>query len=165
MILTCPRCATRYLVDEGLIWTKGRTVQCDCCGQRWRAVGTGVAPEPAPEDQDPEVTAPIVESEPPNFTPLVPENTPPAIQAKAPEPEPESLFIPIRRETRTPKAKNMVGPTRLVVIWVIVLIIVVALAVGVAKRDDLVRAFPGLAGIYQAVGLPAGAAAPIGPRR
>ncbi len=57
----------------------------------------------------------------------------------------------------------MAGPTRLVVIWMIVLFIVVALAVGVAKRDDLVRAFPGLAGVYLAVGLPASAAASMGP--
>lgn len=160
MILTCPRCATRYLVDEGLVWITGRTVQCDSCGQRWRAVGAGVAPKPppAPSAEDPgnEVTAPVVEPDPPNFTPLVPEITPPATQAEVREPEPESLFAPIRRETRAPKAKALPGPTRLVVIWVTVLVIVVALAVGVAKRDDLVRAVPALAGVYQAVGLPAG---------
>lgn len=157
------------MVDEGLVWSTGRTVQCDSCGQRWRAVGAGVAPppppEPAPEDPGPEVTAPIVEPEPPNFTLLVPEITPRATLAEVSEPEPESLFIPIRRETRAPKTKAMVGPTRLVVIWAIVLVIVVALAVGVAKRDDLVRAFPGLAGVYQAVGLPAGAQVSTSPRR
>lgn len=163
MILTCPRCATRYLVGEGLVWATGRTVQCDSCGQRWRAVGTGVAPEPAPEDPVSEVTDPVIEPGQPNFTPLVAENTPPATPAEVREPAPGSLFIPIRRETRAPKARTMAGPTRLVVIWMIVLFIVVALAVGVAKRDDLVRAFPGLAGVYLAVGLPASAAASMGP--
>jgi hypothetical protein len=153
------------LVDEGLVWTTGRTVQCDSCGQRWRAVGTGVAPEPAPEDRGPEVTDPVVEPEPPNFTPLVSEIPLPDPRVEVREREPESLFIPIRRETRAPKAKTPVGPTRLVVAWVIVLIIVVALSAGVAKRDDIVRAAPGMAGLYQAVGLPTSPAASTGPRR
>ncbi len=116
-------------------------------------------PVPVPEpDSEPE-------PEPANFTPTVPENIPPATQAEVPEPKPESPFIPIRRETRAPKARAMVGPTRLVVIWVIVLAIMVALAVGVAKRDDLVGAIPALAGVYQAVGLPTSAVTSIDPRR
>jgi len=49
MILTCPRCATRFLVDPLHVWTTGRVVQCDVCGQRWRAVGEGVRPAAEPE--------------------------------------------------------------------------------------------------------------------
>lgn len=49
MILTCPRCATRYLADAIQVWTTGRTVQCEACGQRWRAVGEGARPVPEPE--------------------------------------------------------------------------------------------------------------------
>lgn len=53
MILTCPRCATRYLADPLLVWATGRIVQCEACGQRWRAVGEGVRPTPAPEPPPP----------------------------------------------------------------------------------------------------------------
>jgi hypothetical protein len=35
------------LVDEFQVWATGRTVQCDECGERWRAYGQGVRPQPA----------------------------------------------------------------------------------------------------------------------
>jgi predicted Zn finger-like uncharacterized protein len=68
MILTCPRCATRYLIDPVDVWATGRTVQCEACGQRWREVGEGVPPaEPEPPtEQEPAalVDPPEVEAQP-----------------------------------------------------------------------------------------------------
>lgn len=57
MILTCPRCATRYLADDSQVWADGRIVRCEACGRQWRAYGTGVRPQaaassPAPAAQD-----------------------------------------------------------------------------------------------------------------
>ena len=37
MILTCPRCATRYFVDPAQIGRGGRTVRCADCQQSWIA--------------------------------------------------------------------------------------------------------------------------------
>src|SRR5271166_4304795 len=35
MIVTCPACATRYLVDPRALGSAGRTVRCANCAQTW----------------------------------------------------------------------------------------------------------------------------------
>ncbi|MGE0716918.1 MAG: MJ0042-type zinc finger domain-containing protein, partial [Alphaproteobacteria bacterium] len=56
MILTCPACVTRYLVDPRSLGAAGRTVRCANCGHSWHQTPPAdaprridVAPPPGPE--------------------------------------------------------------------------------------------------------------------
>ncbi|HEX2844237.1 MAG TPA: zinc-ribbon domain-containing protein [Candidatus Limnocylindria bacterium] len=67
MILTCPRCAARYVVGEDQVGPQGRKVKCSACGEIWRAEAEipeppapyiVVEPEPEPESVEAPATAP-----------------------------------------------------------------------------------------------------------
>ncbi len=48
MIITCPRCSTRYVIDPGVLVPNGRPVGCTHCGHHW----TQTPPAPAPSTGD-----------------------------------------------------------------------------------------------------------------
>lgn len=60
MILSCPKCSTRFLVDPGALAEKGRSVRCGACGHSWfQEPPADTAYEPAPLTLDDEVTSPL----------------------------------------------------------------------------------------------------------
>ncbi|MDI9349687.1 MAG: zinc-ribbon domain-containing protein [Candidatus Symbiobacter sp.] len=52
MILTCPNCQTRYVVDPNKLGPSGRSVRCDSCQHSWFQSGE-VTPLPPPENTYP----------------------------------------------------------------------------------------------------------------
>lgn len=72
MILTCPACATRYLVDPAELGRGGRHVRCARCGHVWLQNAPSdapervdlAAPEPAPPPADGPIHLPAVLSAP-----------------------------------------------------------------------------------------------------
>lgn len=64
MIVTCPACSVRYLVDPRALGAKGRTVRCARCAHTWhQAPPPGEAPAPPePPPPPPVARAPVLTS-------------------------------------------------------------------------------------------------------
>jgi predicted Zn finger-like uncharacterized protein len=106
MIISCPACATRYVVPETAIGVDGRTVRCAKCRHSW--FQEGALPTAPPPAREPIVTAPpppepAVEAAPPPVESEAEAVAAPAATAVAAEqivspPEPP----PIRRASEVP---------------------------------------------------------------
>jgi len=162
MILTCPDCATSYFVDEARIPAEGRSVKCSACGNRWRAFPEATASTPAPaaepvappEPFEPDVADDIVAEGPEVAAP-----PPPAVEAAA-EPataqaEVDEEPAPRRRRPPPQPPKKKAPATGAVIGWAVAAAVVAAVAGALVFRDQVVRLWPGGAGLYAAVGLPA----------
>jgi len=82
MILTCPRCAARYVVSEDRVGPQGRKVKCTTCGELWLALPEGAVP--AEEPVQAEVADEAAEARP--------ESEPEIAAEPEPEPEPEPVL-------------------------------------------------------------------------
>lgn len=138
MIVVCPQCRTRYLVDPRALGAAGRRVRCAHCSHIWHH-------KPPPEALvELESVAPPPASEPPHDVPRV---------------EPQLERPPLNEEpgTRRIQLPALAEPRRrpwLAVGW-LVLLAVIGLAAGGAvwERDAVIRAWPPSARLYSLFGL------------
>jgi hypothetical protein len=132
------------LIEADQVWTTGRTVRCEACGQEWRAFGQGAPPAPPAAD----VVHPEVQREP----------------AAETEPKPESMPAPpLFLAAPPPRAKVRHGTPGLA--WVMGSLIVLAAGAvaAVVFRDQIIQADPELAAVYAALGLETPRVSPRGP--
>lgn len=89
MIISCPACATRYVVPDSAIGVEGRTVRCAKCHHSWFQEGPEIATppvqQPAPEPAAPPPPPPPVEQ---------PVAAPAPEPAEAQEPEADEAPVP-----------------------------------------------------------------------
>ena len=138
MILTCPKCATRFSVDAEI--PEGRRVKCDSCGEVW-------TPRPAaPPAMDPPVAEPIPEAAP-IVDPIPAEADVPL--AARPFPELGSNDSPLFSASRPlrPQVRSN-GPLLLVLILLVVIVIL-----ALVFHRQVVAAAPWLEPLYAALGL------------
>ena len=125
MILTCPECASRYVVDAAKVGPDGRKVRCAACKASWVAI-------PEMEDDIVDLGAPV----------------------DAPEPfKPAPLPVQLRAEAAERKASRQAVAQG--VVWAAIGSGFVALMLGaVLFRVEVVRLWPRTAGVYAFAKMP-----------
>jgi len=138
MIVVCPNCSTRYLVDPRALGAGGRRVRCAQCSHIWHHT-------PAPEALAEVATV---------AAPPAPESPPEAARAEPQAQEPPVEAEPAARRIQLPALAGRRRQPWLAVGW-IVLLVVVGLAAGgtVWERDAVIRAWPPAARLYSLFGL------------
>jgi predicted Zn finger-like uncharacterized protein len=137
MIVVCPQCRTRYLVDPRALGADGRRVRCAQCSHVWHH-------KPPPEALAELATvAPPPEPEPP-----------PAVQRVETRFEPPPVEDEGARRIQLPALAERRRRPWLAVGWV-VLLLVIGLGAGGAvwERDAVIRAWPPSARLYSLFGL------------
>jgi predicted Zn finger-like uncharacterized protein len=129
MILTCPKCATSYTIDEAHLGADGRNVRCQACRATWFATRP-----PATPDEPIELVA---------AAPVPP--APPAREVKARELP--RLYRKLMEDKKRLKALTQQG-----LIWGgMTLAFIAILGIGFAMRVDIVKAFPSTAKAFASV--------------
>ena len=132
MILTCPECASRYVVDDSKIGPEGRTVRCASCGGSWRAMPTAEAPLEL---------SPAAAASPPEAQP-------------DPAPRPAAAALPKKIRAKTRERTRTRRAITAGAVWGALGAVVLALIAAAALfRVDVVRLWPRTAGAYARVGL------------
>jgi predicted Zn finger-like uncharacterized protein len=127
MILTCPKCATSYTIDEAQLGPEGRNVRCQSCRATWFATRA----------EDPiELVAPAPKPEP---------KAKPAREVKARELP--KLYRQLMEDKKRLKAITNQG-----LIWGgMTLVFIAILGVAYGLRIDIVKAFPSSAKAFASV--------------
>jgi predicted Zn finger-like uncharacterized protein len=136
MILSCPNCSARFLINAAALAPDGREVRCGRCRHQWFAVPPEPEPleleEPAPEPSTP----PPLPPPPPLAEPAAPVE---------PRPIPKGSNLPVIAKQRRTSVGAIVG-------WVVLGLVIVGLGVAIAERETVMARYPETRPIYGAVG-------------
>ncbi len=154
MILTCPNCSARFMIDGSALVPGGRMVRCGACGHSWHQM-----PEPA------EAAQPAAAHEPAFAPPpFPPPSAPPEGPAAEPPPVPPPPTPPLpsaeekpRRGRRRAEAEAAAtgapprkrGLTRVLVWFLFVFIVALLLIGGYRYRNEVVRIWPPAMKLYE----------------
>jgi predicted Zn finger-like uncharacterized protein len=139
MIVSCPACATRYVVNPAALRATGRTVRCARCGHTWH------------------------QAPPAGWTPLPPPPPPPPLFEPAPAGAAEpgesaaSGLAPDRYRSQLPALREPAsGLFTVQRLYLALAVFVVLLVAGlVVFREQLVAAWPPAGRLYATIGWPA----------
>jgi predicted Zn finger-like uncharacterized protein len=183
VIIACPNCGTRYQVPYGAVGASGRDVQCAQCGKSWHATADAPPPPPpAPSPSEDRLFSPADEAALDRALEAVAADAKPPISASmrdpdhqrtldeiraaiAPKPQPQpvnALDPALLNKAKRAFAKRQKGiADRLPIARLrrtarlgVMVALISMLTLGFSLREDFVRWFPQLAGLYATLGLP-----------
>jgi len=143
MIVTCPSCAVRYVVDPRAFGAKGRTVRCARCGHTWHH---DAPPETLQEPAPPPPQAPEAPAAPSSAAaaPASPrERAAPVVAAREDRVQLPALSRPPRR-----------WATALIWAASLLLLLVGLVAAAIVERGRVVSMLPAAARFYALAGFP-----------
>ena len=137
MILSCPKCATRFFAEDRAIGVGGRRVRCDACGEVWS--GRPLSPTQHVSDQTVVTSA----NAPPESTVLDIDKGLTAPEKAAP------LFVERPAAGREAKRKDARRPWALGLVAMLFLVI----AGGLIFQPAIERTFPASTMFYYSIGM------------
>jgi predicted Zn finger-like uncharacterized protein len=136
MIVTCPSCSVRYVVDPRALSARGRTVRCARCTHTWHQAPPA---EPLPPVDAPPSPAPVIET-------------------PAPQPSPRERVAPTVSQTDRVQLPAVTRPRRAwraALAWAAVVVVFAGLGYGaIAGRGRVVEILPQAARFYTLAGFP-----------
>ena len=113
MIITCPACATRYVVPDTAVGAEGRTVRCAKCRHSWFQEGPDLAGATPPAAEEPAAPAAEPQAAPPPPSPAPPPQPPQPLARSEPAADVPELADdaepPALEETPPPPVARRVG--------------------------------------------------------
>jgi predicted Zn finger-like uncharacterized protein len=148
MILTCPACATRYLVDPAALGPLGRTVRCARCAETWH--------QASPDDAPPPIVPPMLDEASPSESVISPSLVGPGASSISDQPMPSfignhqrlgSANLPALPQPKSRFSRNQVG-------WAALAAFVILLVLGLSLfRQGIVEIWPAAGRLYAVFGV------------
>ena len=132
MILTCPKCSARFLVDDAALRPAGREVRCGRCRHQWFA---------PPPESDAEAL-PVRPAREPRVEP----------KFEIPFDEPRPAYSSAANLPALPRRRRR--PVRAVLGWILFGLVVLGIGFAVVQRDRIVAVYPAARAVFGAFGLP-----------